>query len=122
MNAFTDPEYWKLVGANVNKLALMPPQDFTGLPSHDELLKLSWPELIALRKKLKTTEAQNAVAPYEHRAYAREFSSTPKEAATNALLSIGYTPYKALTGVGRSDPSLQSIGYGLAGAWEGLTK
>ena len=123
--ALRSPEYWSAVGQRANKLALMPESAPYGqgmIPAEQDLSKMSWPDLYALRSKLKSREEQNAVAPYEHRAYTREFTGSPKEALQNFLSTALYTPYKAAVGNTRSDPSLKQIGYGMMGIYEGLRK
>lgn len=124
-NALVSPEFWSAVGERANKLAMMPdssPYGQGSIPTEDALATMSWPELYALRTKLKSREDQNAISPYEHRAYTREFTSGPTDAVQNFLSTMAYTPYKAVVGRTRSDPSLKQIGYGLMGIYEGLRK
>lgn len=81
---------------------------------------MPWLDLMELRASLKSREGQNLVAPYEHRAYARENTGSPLEAAQMGLMSLGYTPFKTFAGKSRSDPSFREIGQGLLGTLEGL--
>lgn len=124
-DAVSDDQFQQDVVRNVRKLGLVPERSAYGagaIPTEEALAKMSWVDLMALRKKLTSREDQNAIAPYEHRAYARENSPDLYSAAQNAVGSLGYTPYKAATGGSRSDPSLSEIGQGLVGVWEGLAK
>lgn len=123
--AATDPQFQQDVVRNVRRLGLVPersPYGVGSIPSESDLAKMPWADLIALRKKLTSREDQNAVAPYEHRAYAREFSPDLYSAAQNAIGSFGYTPFKSITGGSRSDPSWSEIGQGLLGVLEAQTK
>jgi hypothetical protein len=118
--ALKDPQFLASLSNNAKVMAGM--QTATGLPDEQTLAKMDWPSLIDLRKKFTGQDQQNVLAPYEHRAYAREFTDGPIDALKMALFSTGYTPYKAATGEGRSQPSLRAIGQGLLGTWEGMTK
>lgn len=92
-----------------------------GIPDEGSLAKMSWEELLNMRRNPKLTrEDHNTIAPYEHRAYARENSTNPLEAMKLAIGSVGYTPVKAITGGSRSDPSLAEMVQGLTGVWEGV--
>src|SRR5512139_1293186 len=51
------------------------------IPSEDELSSMSWLDLYNLRTGAKTKEEQNKLAPYEHRAWAREYVKDNPEAA-----------------------------------------
>lgn len=120
-----NPSYWEAVKERVNKLALMPEASPYGrgeIPTEEALASMSWPDLIALRKKLSSRYDQNAIAPYEHRAYAREFSNTPMEGVQNFLSTLAYTPFKSVVGSSRSDPSFKEMGQGLMGIYEGLRR
>ena len=121
----SDKQFQDDVVTNAKKLAMVPEYSEYGkgaIPTEEELAKMSWPDLLQLRNSLTTRADQNAVAPYEHRAYAREFSGDPYSAAQNAIGSLGYSPAKGIIGGARSDPSFREIGQGLRGVWEGLTK
>lgn len=103
--------------------------DHAILPSEDQMAQMSWSDLIALRRKLKTRAGQNLVAPYEHRAYMREFTNGPGSAAVNAMLTLGYTPYKMMTNwynqksdPSLSDPSVNELRQGLIGVYEGMMR
>ncbi len=125
LDAFNDPQFRDDVTARAKRFTMMPGQSAYGagqIPPEQALAAMPWMDLINLRKKLKTPQDQNAVAPYEHRAYMREFTDGPGQALVNTALTLGYSPYKMATGDGRSDPQLKSIGQGLLGVWEGMTK
>lgn len=115
-----DPQARADLANNAKVMAGM--QTATGLPDENALSKMGWMDLLAMRKKFTGQDQQNVLAPYEHRAYMRENTSGPGEAIKNSLLTLGYTPYKALMGEGRSQPSIRAIGQGLLGTFEGLSK
>ena len=122
--AATDSGFWGDVANNA--ASFMRPDDTpttSGLPAPAQMGSMPWKALYDLRNKpgLSQTD-QNYLAPYEHQAYAREYTHTPYDALQQAVLSLGYTPYKQLISPGRSQPSAHEIGRGLLGAWEGMTK
>lgn len=91
----------------------------------ESLAKMPWSDLIALRQKMTTPEQQMTIAPYEHRAYARENTNGLLDAAQMALLIPGYQGYKLLTSLqpaSRTGASWKQLQQGLLGTWEGLTK
>ncbi|GAB3253173.1 hypothetical protein [Chitinimonas naiadis] len=95
-----------------------------GIPSDDILAQMSWDALLELRKQYDgDKEAQNRLAPFEHRAYAREaVMAEPIRAGIGQSIMIPlYTLAKA-AGIqsGRSDPSLKEIIQGYAGVGDGL--
>lgn len=123
--AVTDPEFWSDIGSNATNFLTPESAPTTpGLPTPEQLSAMPWSELLQLRKHPSLLQQdQNYIGPFEHRAYTRENSATPSSAATNALMTLGYTPYKALgLGSARSQPSWSEIGQGLHGVWEGLTR
>jgi hypothetical protein len=64
---------------------------------------------------------QNAISPYEHRAFAREATAeNPLMGLPIAAGVLAYQPYKAITGESRSAPALNQVGQGLYGVGEGL--
>jgi len=115
-----DPQARQDMANNARVMAGM--QTATGLPDEATLAKMDWPSLIEMRKKYTSQDQQNVLAPYEHRAYARENVNSPLDVLSMAALTLGYTPYKALKGEGRSQPSIRAIGQGLLGTWEGMSK
>jgi hypothetical protein len=67
-------------------------------------------------------EAQDRIAPYEHRAFAREsVGENPLMALPTAIGTLAYQPYKMLMGQSRSAPSIGQMGQGLMGVYEGMT-
>lgn len=86
----------------------------------DRLKAMDWMTLLQARRHVPL-EQQNLIAPYEHRAYAREtVQHDPLAALGLAVGAIGYQPYKMLTGEGRSTPSMKTMTEGLTGVGEGL--
>ena len=66
-------------------------------------------------------EDQNIIAPYEHRAFAREATQeNPLMALPISIATLLYQPYKALQGGSRSEPSWGQVKHGLIGVKEGL--
>jgi hypothetical protein len=64
---------------------------------------------------------QGLLAPYEHRAFAREATQeNPLLALPIAAGSLAYPLYKSLLSPGRSAPSLDQVTGGLLGVGEGL--
>lgn len=124
--AVADPDFWDSVGSNTAQfLKPIDTPTTAGLPSRDEMAKMDWQTLYNLRNQKGLSEQdQNYISPYEHQAYAREQSDSPYHALQQAVMTIGYTPYKALQigGKSRSQPSLREVGKGLLGAWEGATR
>lgn len=65
---------------------------------------------------------QDVLAPYEHRAFAREaVAENPLLALPIAAGTLAYQPYKMITGA-RSHPSFNQISQGLTGVGEGLQR
>lgn len=91
----------------------------------DWLAKASHKELIQLREATDDKEGQNAIAPYEHRAFAREAiqeSPIPIAAAIGIAAAVpGYQVKKLLNPeVSRSDPSIEQVVEGFKGVAEGI--
>jgi hypothetical protein len=87
----------------------------------DQLGSMDHATLYAMRQYLQPQQ-QNLVAPYEHRAFAREeVTQHPLMALPVAAGALAYQPYKMLMGA-RSDPSFNQMGQGLLGVGEGLKK
>jgi hypothetical protein len=64
---------------------------------------------------------QNRLAPYEHRAYAREaVTDNPLYAPFLAGAIPAYQIKKMITGEGRSQPSMEHVLQGLLGVGEGI--
>lgn len=82
---------------------------------------MSWAELLEKRRQAPP-EDQERLAPYEHRAYAREtVAEKPWMAPAFLMLTPGYQAYKALMGGGaRTKPSMEQLRQGLLGTYEGV--
>lgn len=84
-----------------------------------QLATMPHAELYQLRAKLPKNQ-QALIAPYEHRAFAREaVGENPWMALPIAAGTFAYQPYKMLFGA-RSEPSFKQVGQGLKGIYEGL--
>ena len=82
--------------------------------------KLSHAQLLTMRQNYPD---QNAIAPYEHRAFAREWAQeSPVMAGLSLPFAIpAYSLYKALgLGNSRSKPSMEEVMQGYTGLGEGL--
>lgn len=96
------------------------------LPSLDDLGKMQWHELYALRLANRgNQQAQQLIAPFEHQAYAREtVADNPMQAPVWAAMPAGYQAFK-LFGLGEKDdmstpPSWDQATAGMKGVWQGL--
>lgn len=90
--------------------------------SDEQLSELPHWMLYDAREYLPKNE-QDRIAPYEHRAFAREsVGDNPLMALPVAVGTMAYQPYKMLTGQSRSGASFNQMGQGLMGVYEGLTK
>ncbi len=98
------------------------------LPDEDAMAKMSWNDLYQLRVNNRgDIAAQEQIAPYEHRAYAREEGAESlSKGASYPLLIAGYQGAKAAGLVEQDDmstpASLKQIGQGLIGAGEGAAE
>lgn len=102
------------------------------LPSKDDMAAMKHDKLYVLRSKLKTKEAQDLVAQYEHRAFAREYVEDSPVVGTIGMIGAipGYQAAKALglTGsrsgasVGQAVEAAKGVGEGIVNAikkpWE----
>lgn len=97
-----------------------PPPD----PFADIAGGMSQADLLAIRARAGDNPAlQNLIAPYEHRAFAREWTAEdPWIAAPSlAVATPAYSLAKLLSAHGgRSEPSMAEITQGYQGIWEGL--
>lgn len=81
---------------------------------------MSWDDLYAMRLANKDPQFQAEIAPYEHRAFAREqVAQNPMLAPVYAVAVPGYQAFKSMVGTSRTKPSMKQIGQGLLGASEG---
>lgn len=92
----------------------------------EELAKKSWDELLDIRlQNAENRKLNEILAPYEHRAFAREqVAEKPYLAPLYTILPFGYQAAK-LAGYrgwdGRATPaSLSQLVGGLQGTWEGV--
>ena len=108
---------------------LLPNQVVNGMtiPHDDVMAQMPWEDLQQLRNKAAgNTPAESAIAPYEHRAYARENVSiaNPLDAAVFATLPPAYQAAK-IAGLTPTDsqstpPSFNQFVQGEIGVGEGL--
>ena len=91
----------------------------SGILGDQNLESLPWDDLIRMRLQ-NPTDAR--IAPYEHRAYAREqVTQNPLMAPVYGMLVPGYLAMKMLTGPGRGTPaSMDQLKQGLLGTGEGF--
>lgn len=89
-----------------------------------EMEKMSHSELYLARQKAKTPEEQKHIAPYEHRAFAREYTAeNPVTGAIGLAAAIPlYQAYKAVGSDSRTGVQMQQVGEGYKGIGEGLSK
>ena len=96
-----------------------------GLPSEAELASMDHATLYRMRAQA-TPAQSNALAPYEHRAFAREaVGENPIMAASLAVATPLYSAAKALKLVrekGQSPASLKEMKQAFIGIGEGLSK
>lgn len=91
-----------------------------GKPQQAELLSRMDHSTLYRAREGAPRELQNVLAPYEHRAFARQATAeNPWMALPIAAATMVYQPAKALLGQSRSDPSLGQVGQGLYGVGEG---
>src|SRR5438445_755337 len=85
------------------------------------LAKMPWLDLIQMRARTQDPTQQAMLAPYEHRAYAREeVAQNPLMALPYAFMVPGYQALKLMGAGARTPPSLDELGQGWTGTLEGL--
>ncbi len=87
------------------------------------LAKANWDTLVGMRRDIPPDDPrQAAVAPYEHRAWAREqVASNPLLAPVYAALVPGYQLAKLVRSIGaRTEPSMDQLTQGMTGIAEGV--
>lgn len=100
---------------------LLQPPDEREAGLFGDLARLPWDQLIQLRLQHPEAAAQQQLAPYEHRAYAREeVGRNPLLAPAYLAMVPGYQLFKLLSGGARTAPALQQLGHGWLGVAEGL--
>lgn len=88
----------------------------------EQLAAMPWDQLLQLRRNAPP-EQQAMLAPYEHRAYAREaVAENPLMALPMALMVPGYQLHKLLGAGARTRPSWEQLSQGLLGTGEGFTQ
>lgn len=96
--------------------------------TQDELATMDHATLYTLRARNEANRDIFALlAPFEHRAFAREATEeNPALAVPIALATPLYAGAKAMglmrDGGNATDPSMKQVGYGLAGVGEGLAR
>ena len=101
-----------------------PKQEIKLLPV-SEMEKMSHAELYKARTNAKTPEEQRHIAPYEHRAFAREYvEENPVTGAIGLAVAIpGYQAAKAVGATGsRTGVDSKQMVEGYKGVAEGLSK
>ena len=91
-----------------------------GAPTPDQLAKMPFGAFSQLRDQFPSQSDQNYLAPYEHRAYVREYGSNPLEKAIlGVALPAGYNVGKSAGLIGgRSQPSLEEWRQSILGAFD----
>ncbi len=87
------------------------------------LAKANWETLVGMRRDIPPDDPrQAAVAPYEHRAWAREqVAANPLLAPVYAALVPGYQLAKLVRSMGaRTAPSMDQLTQGMTGIAEGV--
>ena len=108
MNEPLSSEAIDLLVANLKKLN----PDQLGSLDHDTLYRM---------RSRASKEDQAVLAPFEHRAFAREETAqNPVMALPLGLAIPAYQPYKALRGLARSPASMDQVTQGYKGVGEGL--
>lgn len=111
-------------GMPLGQLALPP------IPPEDQLAKMPWDQLIALRQQYKAhPEVQEMLAQFEHRAYAREeVAKNPMMAPVYGAMVPAYAGYKALgklmgtRGPNETGGTLGQMVQGFTGVGEGINQ
>ena len=92
--------------------------------TEDQMAGMPWDKLIEYRKGIDMNHpVQNKLAPYEHRAWAREqVAQNPANALAYAFMVPGYQAGKAVMSFapGETKPSMNQLTNGYKGIGEGL--
>ena len=91
-----------------------------GVPPPEVLSKAPLGIFRELRDKFPSQSDQNYIAPYEHRAYVREYSDNPLvKGIVGAVLPLGYNIGKSAGLIhGRSQPSFEEWNQALRGVFD----
>ena len=119
LKPFLDPQMQQDMGTNARNLFWMPDRTPSpGLPTEEQLAKMDLGSIRQLRDKHKGQSDQNYLAPFDHRAYVREFGDNALEKAVIGGVSpVGYGLGKQAGLInGRSNSSLMAVYQGLLGA------
>lgn len=98
------------------------------LPSKEDMAGMSHSQLYLLRSKLTEQKAVDLVAPYEHRAFSREYVAENPVSGTIGMIGAipGYQVAKAAGMTGsdeqKTGPSLEQMKQGAIGVGEGVIK
>lgn len=94
------------------------------LREHKPLSEMSWEQLLEKRRQTTDPEEQARLAPFEHRAYAREYvRENPLAAPGMAMFAPAYAVAKKLgLARGRTEPSMDQMFAGIEGVGEGLVE
>ena len=102
----------------------MPLENDQLLTSPEGLAKADWETLMRLRKAIPPEDPRQAsIAPYEHRAWAREqVAGNPLLAPVYAALVPGYQLAKLVKSFtpGQTAPSMNQLSHGMTGIAEGV--
>jgi hypothetical protein len=125
LKPFLDPQMQQDMVTNARNLFWMPDRTPNPtLPSEEQLAKMDLGTIRQLRDNNPGQSDQNYLAPFDHRAYVRDFGDNPIEKAVIGGVSpVGYGLGKQ-TGLikGRSNPSWTAVYQGLLGALDKPTK
>jgi hypothetical protein len=96
------------------------------VPPEDEMAKMGWDKLYALRLQARgDTAKQMQIAPYEHRAYAREtVADNLALAPAFAVMPAAYQAAKIVRATDTDEmstpPSFKQMAHGVRGTMEGV--
>ena len=85
------------------------------------LARLAWDQLVQMRARTSDPAEQARLAPFEHRAYAREaVAQNPMMALPYLAMVPGYQALKLMGAGARTKPGLEQLMQGYAGIGDGL--
>lgn len=114
-------EFMKAYRARTQKPPATTQEQLPALPTEDEMKKMGHMDLLALRQG-RSKKEQDIIAPYEHRAFAREYVKENPESAISMLgMVLGYGLAKEVgLAEGRSSNTGEAIWEGVKGTVEGI--